>query len=456
MITQAGPFSHSTHRGLLSSYYNGTSYFGIEAADLNTYPLPAAVTSDPAAPVANVSGPFTFPAAFFGVHTKNLASIAALGAAGAKMLRLRDVNATWAELMPRGGTVTFTAGTTNTVNWTAHGLTAAAHGVIFSNAGGSLPSGLVARQYYYVVNVTANTFQLALTPGGAPIALTTTGSGTTTASGCVRSLIDPVAGTGSLDVLVAAAFSAGMEVLFDCTGVPTWMSTDGTTKNRPTAQSYVLSFLQFLKKYYDDKIAYFEVWNEPNTTGYFNGTMSGASNDLLLYATYWKDSITFATYPWKVVSPSWNILSGASGLSTWLQDGGNAKIDIVGCHTYRGTRYLAYDDAALDAYVTVANTHAAGKEIWLTEVGESRPSVEKLWRSHLYAAAKGVTRMCWYDYDLATGSNYGYDMRLTGYPGLADAYRAMITQCAGASVAYLNKAKSGKIGASIGGANVTF
>lgn len=44
-------------------------------------------------------------------------------------------------------------------------------------AGGALPTGLVADQTYYVINKTATTFQLALTPTGSAINLTTNGAG---------------------------------------------------------------------------------------------------------------------------------------------------------------------------------------------------------------------------------------------------------------------------------------
>lgn len=44
--------------------------------------------------------------------------------------------------------------------------------------GASLPAGFLAGTTYYVVNAAGSAFQLAATPGGAPIASTSTGSGT--------------------------------------------------------------------------------------------------------------------------------------------------------------------------------------------------------------------------------------------------------------------------------------
>ena len=61
--------------------------------------------------------------------------------------------------------------------------------------------------------------------------------------------------------------------------------------------------------------------------------------------------------------------------------------------------------------------------------------------------------MMWYCYDLAAGRG---EMRLTYYEGLAEAYAQMITQCAGASVGYVNKAKTGAVGASLDGTPVLY
>ncbi len=63
-------------------------------------------------------------------------------------------------------------------------VTSSGHGLIdtqvirVSNTGGSLPTGLVANQDYYVKYVDANTFRLALTSGGTAIAYTNAGSPT--------------------------------------------------------------------------------------------------------------------------------------------------------------------------------------------------------------------------------------------------------------------------------------
>jgi len=65
-------------------------------------------------------------------------------------------------------------------------LTSVMHGLVdgrsleVSNSGGALPGGLSASTMYWVVNATADTFQLSATPGGSAIALSNDGTGTQT------------------------------------------------------------------------------------------------------------------------------------------------------------------------------------------------------------------------------------------------------------------------------------
>lgn len=70
----------------------------------------------------------------------------------------------------------FTNGTER-VNKTSHGL---ANGtpIMLTNSGGALPTGLAEQTRYFVVNQTANDFQLALRPGGSVVTFTTDGTGT--------------------------------------------------------------------------------------------------------------------------------------------------------------------------------------------------------------------------------------------------------------------------------------
>jgi hypothetical protein len=83
---------------------------------------------------------------------------------------------------PKSNPVTISIATPGVVSWTAHGLTAGT-GVKFSTTG-SLPTGITAGTTYYVIaaGLTADSFQISATPGGAAINTTGTQSGTHTAT----------------------------------------------------------------------------------------------------------------------------------------------------------------------------------------------------------------------------------------------------------------------------------
>lgn len=60
---------------------------------------------------------------------------------------------------------------------TAHGMSVDQI-VTFENEGGQLPAGVNAKTNYFLINVTANTFQISATSGGSAIDVTDTGTGT--------------------------------------------------------------------------------------------------------------------------------------------------------------------------------------------------------------------------------------------------------------------------------------
>lgn len=66
---------------------------------------------------------------------------------------------------------------TDTITSAGHGLSDG-DPVPVSNTGGALPAGLAAGTTYYVINSTADTFQLSTSEGGAAVDITDTGSGT--------------------------------------------------------------------------------------------------------------------------------------------------------------------------------------------------------------------------------------------------------------------------------------
>lgn len=97
--------------------------------------------------------------------------------------------AQWVFVIEHGSTTDDTApqsgGTTCTVNATSNVVTATAHGLsektpVKFTTTTTLPGGITAGVTYYLRDVGADAFKIALTPGGAAVDITSTGSGTHT------------------------------------------------------------------------------------------------------------------------------------------------------------------------------------------------------------------------------------------------------------------------------------
>jgi hypothetical protein len=108
--------------------------------------------------------------------------------------------------------VTATSATPAVFTWTGNPLVNG-QGVILG--GTAVPAGFTAGQIYYAVNVSANTFQLALTAGGTGVASTSTGTAVTaTLVYASNTLIASATAAGSIVVpSFAIATSAGGALL---------------------------------------------------------------------------------------------------------------------------------------------------------------------------------------------------------------------------------------------------
>ena len=86
-----------------------------------------------------------------------------------------------ADCMPES-VVEISVGEPAVITWNNHG-NEAGQPITFTNEGGALPAGLTADAVYYVLadGLTANTFSVSATVGGAPVETTDAGSGVNTA-----------------------------------------------------------------------------------------------------------------------------------------------------------------------------------------------------------------------------------------------------------------------------------
>jgi hypothetical protein len=82
--------------------------------------------------------------------------------------------------------VTITDASPSVVTWSGHGLTSGT--IVQFRTTSALPTPLLPGVNYYVVSPTANTFEVALSPGGTPINTSSSGSGTQTGLQAVSAL----------------------------------------------------------------------------------------------------------------------------------------------------------------------------------------------------------------------------------------------------------------------------
>lgn len=136
-------------------------------------------------------------------------------------------------------------------------------------------------------------------------------------------------------------------------------------------RNYVLA----LGQRYKGKIMFYEVWNEPNLSGFYSGTL-----EKLVELTMEANKVLKAIDPnIQIISPSYTGASGVSGMGDFLRAGGKNWIDIVGLHLYA---YPKPPEAMIDlAYAyrkTITQAGAGSLPIWNTESS---------WNSYFY---KGI------------------------------------------------------------------
>ena len=109
---------------------------------------------------------------------------------------------------------TFTAATSDIITSAAHGLSDGDCVTVAS--GTTLPAGLSASTYYYVINSATNTFKLSTSPGGTAVDITDAGTGTHTWYQEVAGVIFDVSDYRHVEVSIDAESSPN--VTLKCVG----------------------------------------------------------------------------------------------------------------------------------------------------------------------------------------------------------------------------------------------
>ncbi|MFZ0746624.1 MAG: hypothetical protein WAM85_19610 [Terracidiphilus sp.] len=257
---------------------------------------------------------------------------------------------------------------------------------------------------------------------------------------------------GSLDAWVKAANRQGYDIIYTFVRTPAWAAPaqnlppsdlNSRAPCSPPAQGsgdcMFKGFVYTLASRYKGKIKYYQLWNEPNSNGFWNGSIAD-----LVHMT--QDAYTII----HEVDPDAQVLTPAPGsggyptmhdrwMAEYLRAGGAQWADIGAWHGYlQATTFAApwpeqansstpgctvgtwrCPGSVLDTYkqmraVMDANG-MAGKQLWDTEggwgVNDARhsdlpdPEDQSAWlaRWFIVQAAAGVDRAVWYLFDATDG-----------------------------------------------------
>jgi hypothetical protein len=217
------------------------------------------------------------------------------------------------------------------------------------------------------------------------------------------------------DAVVNLARSKGKDLIYTFGGTPTWASSNAGQSclygngscAAPHSMSDLSTFAKAVATRYKGRIKYYELWNEPNDTHYYTGSMS----NMVTMAQTIRDAIKSVDSSAVILSPcpTWSS-SGSpySWMSSFLSEGGGSHFDIASYHAYSGSSAPEFIVNSVQNMRNALTSHGYGsKQIFITEGGWGQNSYVSsedqranfVARYLVLAWAKGVKKMVWYAYD---------------------------------------------------------
>jgi hypothetical protein len=196
------------------------------------------------------------------------------------------------------------------------------------------------------------------------------------------------------DYAVAEANARGLHIYAGLGYTPSWASIAGDANSRPTNNQDWYDYVYATVSRYKDSIKYWEMWNEPNLTQFWDGTRAQFIELFKVGA----DAAHAADPDCMVLGPE---ISSAGPRTAWitdlLQQAGN-KIDIVSFHQYDGGDTPAGRLAAMDSmHNTIVNLGYGNKPIWITESGWASDNIgEQTQANYLTGMLAGIPSRPWW------------------------------------------------------------
>ena len=209
-----------------------------------------------------------------------------------------------------------------------------------------------------------------------------------------------------LDLYVSLAQQHGTGLLLPLSHTPPWASGRAEFSAPPKNLEDWRNYVRTVVSRYKGRIPAYELWNEPNLSDFWSGTM-----DQMVTLTKEASAIIRSIDPRAIiVSPSVTAEWGIPWFAEFVKKGGVQSADVIGYHFY-GTPPSNPPEAMVSVIRRVQQVMAengiGNKPLWNTEMGWLVPAKMEsdemaaafLARAYIVAWAAGVQRFYWYAWD---------------------------------------------------------
>jgi len=220
-----------------------------------------------------------------------------------------------------------------------------------------------------------------------------------------RDIETPTKGTFNwavTDEAVAAANARGLKIYAGLGYTPVWASSISYPQHRsqdpPSNPQDWYDFVFACVTRYKGSIKHWELWNEPNISGFWNSTMTAYINNIVKIGS---DAVHAADPDGLVLAPEISrCCSGNTWMTTVLAQAGD-KIDIIAFHQYdydSPQSRLSAPTLSIDQmHNLIVSAGYNNKPIWVTECGwESDTIGEQVQANDLVAMLAGMPSRPWW------------------------------------------------------------
>ncbi|MBI4580548.1 MAG: cellulase family glycosylhydrolase, partial [Planctomycetes bacterium] len=200
------------------------------------------------------------------------------------------------------------------------------------------------------------------------------------------------------DEEVAQANARGIRIYAGLGYTPAWASNGGRSQDPPRDPADWYDYVYRCVSRYKASVHHWELWNEPNISGFWAGTRTQYINNILKVAS---DAAHAADPDCMVLAPE---ISECCNSSDWLRDvlqQAGDKVDIIAVHRYGGGDIPSGRISGIDSqHSYIVSLGYGNKPFWITECGwesDSAGMTEQKQADYLTQMLAGMTaRSTWW------------------------------------------------------------